>query len=517
MRDVKRLSFVLVLLTALLCCFIPAVYAAPKLVIFHTNDVHGHVAPETGEGGSLTAIGYDRLKAIIKGESTPYLLLDAGDSLSGVIFANAEKGDLVAQLLPKVGYDALAVGNHEFDYGLARLLELRDKYGLPFLAANVKKDDGSYIFTRFTVKEAGGLRVGIFGITTPMTSTATDPRNVAGVSFGTPEEIFESARETVKYLRGERKADIVVVLTHLGSDAYCEPSSVQLARAVPGIDLIVDGHSHSTLDGGIKEGGALIVSTGEYLGNLGRVEVTERDGGYDLSGKLIQAAEAQSVTPDAGMAEAIAKLNDDLNATLGAVVAIAPFEMDGARERVRNESTNLGRLICASLIKATGADVGFINGGSIRASVTKGDVTRGQVLSVLPYGNYIRSVKMKGSDLLAAINLGLSKPNAGGFPQFYGMMVDAAAKEGKLADGSSYTYYEARKVTVGGKPLDEDAVYSVVTNDFLTAGGDDFEMFAKYAFSEFGTLEEALLDFLASAGDAELQAVNDTNVLKLSK
>jgi 5'-nucleotidase len=120
MRNIKRLSFVPVLLAALLCSCVPAVYAAPRLVIFHTNDVHGHVSPETGEGCALTAIGYDRLNAIIKGESTPYLPLDAGDSLSGVIFANAKKGDLVAQLLPKVGYDALAVGNHEFDSVSAR-------------------------------------------------------------------------------------------------------------------------------------------------------------------------------------------------------------------------------------------------------------------------------------------------------------------------------------------------------------------------------------------------------------
>ncbi|MDR1580160.1 MAG: 5'-nucleotidase C-terminal domain-containing protein, partial [Synergistaceae bacterium] len=255
-----------------------------------------------------------------------------------------------------------------------------------------------------------------------------------------------------------------------------------------------------------------------YLNNLGRVEVTKRaDGSYALSAGLISASEAQSVVPDAGMAAALKTLGDELSVTLNVVVARAPFDLDGARERVRTESTNLGRLICESLIRATGADVGFVNGGSIRASISKGDVTRGQVLSVLPYGNYICVVKMKGSDLLAALNFGLSRPKAGGFPQFYGMTVNAAEKEGKLADGSSYTYYEAETVTVGGKLLDEDAIYSVATNDFLAVGGDGFEMFSKYARSEFGTLEEALLSCLATAGDAALQAVNDTNVLTVKK
>jgi 2',3'-cyclic-nucleotide 2'-phosphodiesterase (5'-nucleotidase family) len=492
---------------------------ALQLVIFHTNDVHGHVSQETDRNGAFTAIGYDRVHAIVKSEKTPHLLIDAGDAISGVIFANARSGDLVAQLLPKFSYDAIAVGNHEFDYGTARLLELRDAYSLPFLAANVTTSDNSHLFPSYTVKEAGGLRVGIFGLTTPMTTTATNPRGIIGLKFGTPEEVFATAREAVKTLRDER-ADLVIALTHLGSEAYCEPSSIQLAKNVAGIDLIVDGHSHSVLNGGagVKEGDSLIVSTGAYMSNLGRVEVTKRpSGGYALSASLISAPETQSVTPDAGITAALKTLNDELTATLNVVVAHAPFDLDGTREHVRTESTNLGRLICESLIRATGADLGFLNGGSIRDSIPKGDVTHGQVLSVLPYGNYICVVKMKGSDLLAALNFGLLQPNAGRFPQFYGMTVNAAEREGKMPDGSPYIYYEAETVTVGGKLLDEDAVYSVATNDFLTAGGDGFTMFSKYARSEFGTLEEALLNCLATAGDAVLQAVNDTNVLTVRK
>jgi 2',3'-cyclic-nucleotide 2'-phosphodiesterase (5'-nucleotidase family) len=120
---------------------------------------------------------------------------------------------------------------------------------------------------------------------------------------------------------------------------------------------------------------------------------------------------------------------------------------------------------------------------------------------------------MRGADLRAALNFGLSQLNAGGFPQFYGMTVTAAEKEGKLPNGSPYTYYEAKAVMVGDKPLDDDAVYSVATNDFLAVGGDGFEMFSKYARGEFGTLEEALLTCLATAGDAALQAINDARVL----
>jgi 2',3'-cyclic-nucleotide 2'-phosphodiesterase (5'-nucleotidase family) len=525
MSNKKRLGFRLFLLLAALAAFCTWAGcgrnsredSALQLVIFYTNDVHGHVSQETGDDGVLTAIGYDRLDAIVKGEKTPHLLLDAGDAISGVIFANIRSGDLVAQLLPKLGYDALAAGNHEFDYGYFRLLALQDTYGLPYLSANVTKSDGSYLFNRFMVKEVGGLRVGILGISTPMTATTTDPRNVAGLDFGTPEQVFAAARDAVNELLDER-ADLVIALTHLGSEAYCEPSSIQLARGVPSIDLIVDGHSHSVLKDGIREGDTLIVSTGAYLANLGRVEVTKRaGGGYDLSAGLISASEAQSTAPDAEMTAVLKTFNDELNVTLDVVVAHAPFELDGARERVRTESTNLGRIICESLIRATGADVGFLNSGAIRASVPKGEITRGQVLSVLPYGNYICTVDMKGSDLLDALNFGLSQPKGGGFPQFYGMTVTAVEKEGKLADESPYTYYEAKTVMVGDKPLDNDAVYSVATNDFLAVGGDGFEMFSKYTRSEFGTLEEALLTSLTTAGDAALQAINDANVLTIEK
>ncbi|MDR1021321.1 MAG: metallophosphoesterase, partial [Synergistaceae bacterium] len=193
-------------LAAALAVFLPvsvSCAAQHDLVIFHTNDVHGYAFEEKNADGGLTRIGYDRLKAVVDAEESPRkLLLDAGDVLHGQAFATARRGELVALVLSMAGYDALAVGNHDFDYGQDRLIYLAGKYRLGFLAANVTHDDkeGGYIFPPYQVKNLGDMKVGVFALSTPETTTSTDPRNVAGLRFIDP---VASAKKMVKLLKDE--------------------------------------------------------------------------------------------------------------------------------------------------------------------------------------------------------------------------------------------------------------------------------------------------------------------------
>jgi 5'-nucleotidase len=488
----------------------------PALVVYHTNDVHGYAFHETDRDGKPTHWGYDYLKALVDGDGAKNkLLLDAGDVLHGQAFATARRGELAAKVLSMMDYDAYAAGNHDFDYGWRRLIELRDAYRLNFLAANVKESEsGKRVLAPYILRNFADLKVGVFGLSTPATTTTTDPRNVAGLNFGTAGEIIETARDTVERLKETEKVDLVIAVTHIGSEAYCDPSSRTLAREVPGIDLIVDGHSHSELKDGLRAGNTLIVSTGSYLTNIGRVEALRApDGSWNLSAKLLPAAEAANVRPGAEMTAAMNSLKADLEQELSVIVARAPIDLNGNRSEVRRRSTNLGRMIAAALVEGTGADVGFVNGGSIRDSLPAGDITKGMFLTVMPYGNYVFVVETTGEDLLAALNHGLSEPGAGAFPQFYGMSVTARRVALKLADGTSADSFVAEEVKIGGKLLDRGAKYRVATVDFLYAGGDDYTWFAKYPYSEFGTLEDMFRTFLADADPQTVKTIDEARVL----
>ncbi len=262
--------------------------AAHDLVIYHTNDVHGYMFEARDGDGKLTHIGYDRLKAMVDADPSPHkLLLDAGDVLHGQSFATAKDGELAAIVLGMMGYDALATGNHDFDYGRERLLELADRYRLRFLSANVVSDEG-YILPPYLIRSWGDLRVGIFGLATPETRTSTNPVNVAGLTIRDP---IEASRKMVRRLKNER-VDLIVALTHMGSEAYCNPSSLTIAEQVPGIDVILDGHSHSTLATRVKRSDsseALVASTGAFFENVGKVMIDrKRGGGFIISASSLR-------------------------------------------------------------------------------------------------------------------------------------------------------------------------------------------------------------------------------------
>jgi 5'-nucleotidase len=499
-----------------------ALASGPDLVIYHTNDVHGYAFEERDGGGRMMRLGYDRLRVIVDSDETRRkLLIDAGDVLHGQAFATARRGELMARILSLVGYDALAVGNHDFDYGSGRLRYLADKYRLKFLAANVtEKTLGGakkYFLPPYLVRSWNDLKVGIFGLSTPMTMTSTDPRNVAEFTF---EDPVAAAREMVEHLRAEG-VDMVIAVMHMGSDPYCQPMSQTVATKVPDIDLIVDGHSHSRLTqhvAGTDGREILIVSAGAYLENLGRVYVDRKpEGGFSFRAEILPAASFEALEPDEAMKRALEVLRAELEAELSQVVMDIPFALDGSRGNVRNRSTNLGRIICASLLEATGADLALLNAGTIRDSIAPGKVTKGQVLSVLPYGNYIYVLEITGRDILAALNYGLGLPDSGAFPQFWGLTVEAGRITLKGSGGAKKEALVAKSVKIGGKPLDLNARYRLATSDFLHAGGDGYEMFSKCDYREFGDMEEVFRKFMTENDPSALKIISDAETTLIVK
>ncbi len=459
------------------------------LQILHTNDMHGFFVE-----GKYQGMGAAKLKTIIneKRAANPNtLLLDAGDAMQGANLVTLNKGAAAVTLMNDFAYDAMVAGNHEFDYGVEKLMENKVNLNFPILAANVLKEDGKPLLDEYIIKDMNGIKVGIIGYATPETKFKSHPKNTEGITF---EDPVKTTNRLVKMLREEKGVDFVIGVAHLGETGDWPAKAVGEAG---GVDLIVDGHSHVKYENGIMAGETLIVSTGDHTKNLGIVTV-EFDKDMKVVSKkaeLFTKEMAKEITPDPETAALIDKMVEENKVIEEKVVANTTVELDGVRLNVRTGETNLGNLITASMLDVSGADIALMNGGGIRKSISVGDITMGEILEVLPFGNTIQVFNVTGQDLHDAIENGLKnypKEN-GGFPHIGGMTVkfDASKEVGK----------RVVSITVKGEALDPQKTYSLVTNDFLHAGGDGYKMFkGKPTTAEFNTLDAELITYMTKNG-----------------
>ncbi|NLY85383.1 MAG: bifunctional metallophosphatase/5'-nucleotidase, partial [Tissierellia bacterium] len=391
---------------------------ATKLTIVHVNDVHGRISPDEREG----AMGFGKFKAKLdqlRGENENLLLLDAGDVLHGTIDINISQGEAMINLMNLLGFDAMTPGNHDFNYGYERLLELRDMAEFPILGANIVKEaDGSSDFEPYTIIEFDGFKVGIFGLSTEETKYKSHPKNTEGIKFENPVLVAE---KMVKELK-EQEVDVIIALVHLGIEGTAETTSKEVAEKVEGIDLIIDGHSHEELNEVI--GDTLLVQTGNYLSNIGIVDL-EIEGGKVVKkeARLINTEELQDLEPDAEIEEEIRKIKERNEEVTDVVVGVTKVDLDGERANVRTGETNLGNLITDVMRKSTGADIAMTNGGGIRASIPAGEVKIKDILTAFPFTNTLAVIEVTGEEILAAMEHGVNlyPEQAGHFPHVSGM------------------------------------------------------------------------------------------------
>lgn len=455
-----------------------------RLSIVHTNDVHARVSD------SKTEWGYARIATIVKDlrASNPNtLLLDAGDVFHGQPIANLERGASVSRLMNQLGYDAMTLGNHDFNYGQERLLELTKQIRHPVLAANVYKN-GQRLFRPWEIKVIGGLRVGLFGLATPETAYKTDPRGIDGITFRDP---VSEARAIVGELRP--KVDVLICISHLGVDTSSDPNSLSLASAVPGIDLIVDGHSHTSLEvlQALNKTGVQIVQAGEYGKFVGVVDLvigTDRRIS-SINARSLSPASMPDVAADASAKAVIDEIKAAQAPMLAVKVGSTAETLVGVREQVRTSPTNLGTLIATSMLVYTKADVALLNGGGIRDSIPAGEITKELVFKVLPFGNNAQTIKVSGAVLKAALENGVSKlPAADGrFPHVAGatFRIDPAAPVGsRILD-----------LKVAGKVVSADASYILAVPNFLVNGGDEYTMLKLPVINDFPSDAEMLFSY----------------------
>jgi 2',3'-cyclic-nucleotide 2'-phosphodiesterase (5'-nucleotidase family) len=455
-----------------------------SFTILHTNDTHGRV-----EEGSYAGMGFPKISTLVnqyRNEGN-VLLLDAGDTFHGQTIVNLNEGEAIVDIMNEMGYDAMTLGNHDFNFGQERIKELEEMANFPIVAANLDPA----LVEPYVIKEINGMKIGIFGLATPETEYKTHPKNVEGLTFRSPSEV---AQEMVDELEGQ--TDMIIALAHLGISEGSEYTSRRVAENVSGIDVIIDGHSHSALEEGLMVNGTLIGQAGEYDKNLGVVEVEMVEGNVEnLTASLVSKEDAADVEKDQAVVSLIEEIKGENEEITSAVVGKTSVELNGERENVRTGETNLGNLLTDAMLAKVDADVAITNGGGIRASIDEGEITKGEVITVLPFGNTTVVKELTGAQLLDVVEHGLSKYPAteGLFPQVGGMKV--------IFDGSRPADERVIELRINGEPVEHDKAYHVATNDFMAAGGDGYETFADTeTVVEAGGLEEVLMNYISEKG-----------------
>ena len=488
-----------------------------KTVILHTNDVHGSI-----ELYAKVAA----MKGDYEARGAQVILADAGDYSQGTVYVSVNKGKDAVTMMNAAGYDVATIGNHEFDYGYAQLKSNLDSAVFKVVCANVLQD-GSPVFDAYTMINKGGVQVAFVGLETPEAQTKANPALIQGLTFLAGDEMYAAVQTQVDAAR-TAGADIVIVLSHLGVDSSSEPNtSYDLYKKVNGIDFIIDGHSHTVMTKGPE--GEPIQSTGTALNNIGVITIDNATKKIE-SNELIPIWHTEEVDgenvpvydytkSDETVANAAKAIIDPIDADYDQKFAESAVDLNGAKAPGnRTEETNLGDLITDAMMwaiktKAPGVDmtnaVAITNGGGIRAAIAKGDITKKDVNTVLPFGNTLAVVYVKGSELLEALEVSTycTPKSLGGFPQFAGMEVELNTACEYDANDTTYpgsTYFGPKSInritikTVYGKAFDKDATYAVITNNFLAAGGDTYYAFAA-AQTQFDTglpLDEILMEYI---------------------
>lgn len=489
------------------------------LHVIHINDLHSRIEPinrfdstcsaeDNAEGKCFGGVArvktmIDQLRAELDGQNV--IVLDAGDQYQGSLMYTTYKGDVEAEMMEKIGFDVMAVGNHEFDDGDEGLLKLIDNVSFPVISGNLDVSQSNILADKVqnhVVLEVGGEKIGIVSALAVDTVETSSPSDA--VIF---QNEIDSISADVATLTAEGVTKIIA-LTHVGL-----PKDLEIAAAVPGLDAVVGGHSHTYLSASdpnragayptfvSQEDGTLVpvVQAYAYSKYVGHLELNFDDAGnltYASGDTILLDA---SVEEDAEIVARVAELAGPIEEMKTRIVAEAAEAIEGSRDVCRAMECPMGNLVADAMldrVQDQGVQIAIQNGGGLRSSIDAGEVTMGEVLSVLPFQNTLSTFEVTGAQILAALENGVSQveEGAGRFPQVAGMSFTVDLTQ---APGSRIS-----NVMVGDAALDPEATYGAVSNNYVRNGGDGYRMFrdAMNAYDYGPDLADVTAEYLAKVG-----------------
>lgn len=519
-----------------------------KISVIYMNDVHGRINYSEG-----SQIGYAKIKSYYDSIEGNKLLFDVGDSSQGTIEVNLKQGQPSFEIMDLMGVDASVLGNHEFDFSYDALKNNISLFSENrILGSNIVSENGTRPYDNVLIREFDGIKVGIFGVDTPETKYKAKPSNTSGLTFENPVEI---ARQKVKELK-DQSVDVIIALTHLGVDGSTveDERATYLLENVDGIDLLLDGHSHTI--GSREIGNGYYAQAAKYSELLGEATLTidkdtkevsisnqfhhvytpevfeeNKSNSYYTDFYTHVGKDLRDIEEDATIKEYIDNLSSEIEPLKAEVIGHTNVKLEGTREEVRTRQTNLSTIIANAMrdaaIEALPQDSGFTaedvvtltNGGGIRDSILvqaegkeDGAITKGEVLTVLPFGNTVTVIEVTGQQIYEALKFGTDAypDTKGAYPQVAGMTFDIYVnEEGKAIDVGN--------ILISGNPIDLNKTYVLATNDFIAVGGDGYTMFeGAHQITLLEGMAEIVMDYITDYGTIDLkdEDIDITKVLE---
>ncbi len=479
-----------------------------KTVILHSNDVHGDV----GRYAYIASV-----KQNFQNRGAEVILVDAGDYAQGTPYVAESKGMDAVAAMNAAGYEIATVGNHEFDYGVAQLKKIVAAGKWKTICANIFDSNGNLLFapnTMYTTKS--GIKLGFFGVDTPETQTKSNPVLVQGLNFLTKNDLYACGQKQIDELKGQG-ADLVICLAHLGVDSEARREGISsdiFFDKTKGIDILLDGHSHTVMTE--ESDGDPVTSTGTKLETIGVVMIDNATKKVEDHYLISLDGLQKEVVTDAVTTQIIKKIDAEYNV----VFANSEVELNGNKAPGnRTMETNMGDLVGDAMLWTVMQNSGSVtvdpshvfalnNGGGLRAPIKAGPVTKKDINTVLPFGNTVTVVYVTGEQLLEALEASTfcTPEPIGGFPQVSGIKYTIDTSR-SFAAGPTYpssTYHKPASInrvtidSINGQPFSKTDTYAVVTNNFISAGGDTY-----YCFKDSGTsydtgiyLDEAVMNYV---------------------
>lgn len=539
--SVLKKSITVSLLAAMGALSLPAqAYEQDKtynITILHTNDHHGHFwRSEYGEYGlSAQKTLVDGIRKEVAAQGGSVLLLSGGDINTGVPESDLQDAEPDFRGMNLIGYDAMAVGNHEFDNPMSVLRQQEKWAKFPFLSANIyQKSTNQRLFKPWMIFNREGLKIAVIGLTTDDTAKIGNPEYFTDIEFRQPAV---EAKLVIDELNQNEKPDVIIATTHMGHYDNGEhgsnaPGDVEMARSLPkgALALIVGGHSQDpvcmasenkkqadyvpgTPCAPDQQNGTWIVQAHEWGKYVGRADFQFRNGEMKLvryqlipvnlkkkvtydNGKSERVLYTPEIAENAQMLSLLTPFQNKGKAQLGVKIGSTTGRLEGDRSKVRFVQTNLARVLLAAQMARTGADLAVMSGGGVRDSIEAGDITYKDVLKVQPFGNTVAYVNLTGKELLDYLTaVAQMKPDSGAYPQFAN--VSFVAKGGQLSD-----------VKIKGEPLDEAKSYRLATLSFNATGGDGYpRLDDKAGYVNTGFIDaEVLKEFIQNNSPLDVNA-----------